>query len=203
MTAFIPAAVLESRSAELWRRFRLESGFDAEALLDAMELNLLWETLDESDGIRVLGALVARKRLVILNERHNAEFEASPGLRRFTIGHEVGHWFLHADAARSEMIPLDSDGRTWCRSGAVELAERQAEMFAGRLLIPRDRLMAALPAHPWAGWPPLYGLAERFVVTPTAMLVRLEELELAHRDATGIPRSGRLVPPGQGVLFAD
>lgn len=200
---FIPAAVLDARSADLWRRLRLEPGFDAEALLDSLELNLLWDTLEEGDRERVLGALLARDRLVILNDRRLAEFEASPGLRRFTIGHEVGHWLLHADAARSGTIPLDHDGRTWCRSRATEPAERQAEMFAGRLLIPRDRLLAILPAHSWTGWPPVYHLAERFVVTATAMIVRLEELELAHRDSAGVPRSGRPTPLGQSVLFSD
>lgn len=200
---FLPAAVFDSRSADLWRRFRLEPGFDAEALLDSLGLSLLWDAIDEGDGERVLGALLARDRLVILNDRHLAELEANQGLRRFTIAHEVGHWLLHADAARSGTIPLDHDGRTWCRSGATEPAERQAEMFAGRLLIPHDRLLAVLPAFRWAGWPPVYELAERFVVTPTAMVVRLEELELAHRDTAGVPRSGRPTPTGQGVLFAD
>jgi hypothetical protein len=200
---FVPAAVLDSRSADLWQRFRLEPGFDAEVLLDSLELNFLWDTLDEVDGERVLGALLARDRLVVLNDRHLAELEASPGLRRFTIAHEVGHWFLHADAARSGTIPLDHDGRTWCRSGATVPAERQAEMFAGRLLVPRDRLLAVLPSPGWAGWPPVYDLAERFVVTPTAMIVRLEELELAYCDEGGLPRSGKPVPLGQGVLFAD
>jgi hypothetical protein len=200
---FIPAAVFDSRSADLWRRFGLEPGFDAEALLDSLELSLLWDTIDEGDGERVLGALLARDRRVVLNDRHLAELETNHGLRRFTIAHEVGHWLLHADAARSGTIPLDHDGRTWCRSGATEPAERQAEMFAGRLLIPRDRLLAILPASRWAGWPRVYELAERFVVTATAMVVRLEELELAHRDAGGVPRSGKLAPLGQGVLFPD
>lgn len=200
---FIPATVLDSRSADLWRRFRLDPGFDAEVLLDLLELSLLWDALNEGNGERVLGALLARDRLVILNDRHLAELESNPGLRRFTIAHEVGHWLLHAEAARSGTIPLDHDGRTWCRSGASEPAERQAEMFAGRLLVPRDRLLAVLPAPGWAGWPPIYELAERFVVTATAMIVRLEELELAHRDVDGVPRSGRPIQLGQGVLFPD
>ena len=200
---FIPATVLDSRSADLWRRFRLDPGFDAEVLLDLLELSLLWDTLNEGNGERVLGALLARDRLVILNDRHLAELESNPGLRRFTIAHEVGHWLLHAEAARSGTIPLDHDGRTWCRSGASEPAERQAEMFAGRLLVPRDRLLAVLPAPAWAGWPPIYELAERFVVTATAMIVRLEELKLAYRDVDGVPRSGRPIQLGQGVLFPD
>ena len=52
-----------------------------------------------------------------------------------------------------------------------------------------------------ADQPPVYELAERFVVTATAMIVRLEELELAHRDTGGVPRSGTDTPPGLGVLF--
>lgn len=201
--AFIPSAVLDRTSGQLWIRYNLEPGFDAEALLDAMGLGLLWEEIEDAGHARILGALRPRDHLVILNDRHIADLEGNVGLRRFTIGHEIGHWLLHADAARSGTIPIDSDGRTWCRSGATEQLERQAEMFAARLLMPRDRLAHEVPTGRWSGWGPVYGLAETFVASPTAMIVRLEELKLAHRDPAGTPRSGQLPQPGQGQLFTE
>lgn len=201
--AFVPEPVIEARAADLWRRLGLTIGFDAEALLDRLDLGLLWEHLPEGHGERILGALVAGERCVLLNEAHLDELEANLGLRRFTIGHEVGHWVLHAGAIKAGTIPLMDDSRTWCRSGASDNVERQAEMFAARLLAPTELLRAALPAAGWAGWAPVYRLAETFGVTPTAMSVRLEELGWAHRDGADVPRSGRRPAPGQGVLFSD
>jgi Zn-dependent peptidase ImmA (M78 family) len=200
---FIPAAVLDARAADLWRRHGLGPGFDAEALLDTLGLGLLWEVLPEQEGERVLGALFANESRVVLNQSHLEELESNLGLRRFTIGHEIGHWVVHAEAIRAGSIALLDNARTWCRSGAADPVERQAEMFAGRLLVPADRLREVLPASTWRGWPQVYELADRFVVTPSAMVVRLEELRLAHRDEAGVPRSGQPAPEGQEVLFAD
>jgi hypothetical protein len=201
--AFIPAAVLDARAAGLWRLHGLAVGFDAEGLLDALALSLLWDVLPERRDERVLGALVAHESRVVLNETHVDELESNLGLRRFTIAHEIGHWMLHAEAIRARSIPLMDNARTWCRSGAQEAVERQAEMFAGRLLAPTDRLHEVLPRGGWSGWAPIYALAERFVLTPTAMIVRLEELRLAHRGENGVPRSGVTAPEGQATLFGD
>src|SRR5690349_10296524 len=127
---YLARAQVESRAASLWRMHGLAVGFDAEALLDTLELGLLWDGIDEKPGERILGALRPAARLVLLNENRVAELEVSPGLRRFTLAHEVGHWLLHATDARAGTIPLDSAGRTWCRDGSREQLERQAEMFA-------------------------------------------------------------------------
>jgi hypothetical protein len=195
---FIPEARLESRAADLWRRYHLEPGFDVEALLDTLGLSLLWDDLPED----VLGALKADEALVILNERRVADFEANPGWERFTACHEVGHWLFHGDRARTGTLPMLEGGRTWCRDGSRDPEEIQADRFASYVLIPTDRLHPFLPAAPWSGWAPVYRLAERFRVTATAMIVRLERGNWAHRDVTGTPRSGRRPEPdtGQGSL---
>jgi len=67
--------------------------------------------------------------------------------------------------------------------------------------MPREQLLGLPPTSPWRGWQPVYMLSDRFVVTPTAMAVRLEELDWMHRDAEGIPNSGPKVTPGQQSLF--
>jgi hypothetical protein len=63
-----------------------------------------------------------------------------PARRRFTIGHELGHWCLHR-----------ADGAVWCRSHAVDPPEQQdeprpayppeeseANEFAAALLMPAE-----------------------------------------------------------------
>ncbi len=69
-----------------------------------------------------------------------AEARAWPPRRRFTIGHEVGHWCLHR-----------VDGAVWCRAPAVDPEEPEADprpayppeeseanQFAAALLMPAE-----------------------------------------------------------------
>lgn len=199
---YIAEAQIETRAAELWRRYSLEPGFDVERLLDGLGLGLVWEQVEDRDGGTVLGQLCPRDRVVVLNERHIERLEQKEGrLRRFTIGHEIGHWILHAVRPEANTLPLINDERTWCRSGATDSVERQAEVFSAALLIPEDRLLAAVPRDPWRGWPTVYRLADSFLVNVTPMVIRLEKLGKMHRDETGVPASGRAPMRGQAMLF--
>jgi len=135
-------------------------------------------------------------------QRHQHLLEEKEGrLRRYTVGHEIGHWTLHADAVRSGTLSLFDGERIWCRSGSRDPAERQAEMFSAALLMPMDRLLAAPPEPPWRGWPPVYHLADAFAVNVTPMAIRLEELGWMHRDEDATPVSGPRQKAGQGSLF--
>jgi hypothetical protein len=194
---------IEARAAELCRDHDLTPGFDVERLLDQLGLSLVWEEVADDGGTRILGQLVPDEHLVVLNERHFDDLEAKAGrLRRYTVAHEVGHWILHAAAARRGSIRLFDSGRTWCRDGSSDPVERQAEQFAAMLLMPREYVRAALPEVPWHGWPPVYALAQAFLVNVTPAIIRLEELGLAHRRNDGAPASGLERPEGQGALFA-
>jgi hypothetical protein len=198
---FISQAQIETRAAELWQRHVLTPGFDVERLLDDLDLGLLWEPIDDADGGQILGQLRPRERLVVLNERHQDRLDVKGRrLLRYTVGHEIGHWILHARAALvASLFPGD---RTWCRDGATNPIERQAEMFSAALLMPRDLLKSALPPTPWSGWPPVYELADRFSVNVTPMKIRLEGFGWMHRAEDGIPRSGPKPDPFQSSLFA-
>jgi len=186
--SFIPEVRIEARAAELWRRHALAAAFDLELLLDRLQLNLLWDELPAD----VFGALKAQDSLVILNQTRLKDFEATPGLERFTIGHEIGHWILHCDEARSGILPMLEGGRTWCRDTSTRKPpEIQADLFASYLLMPTDVVRPLVPTPPWRGWPPVYKLAEHFAVSPTAMIVRLERAGWAYRDDQHVPVGGR------------
>ena len=118
----------------------------------------------------------------------------------FTVGHEIGHWILHAEALRSGTLSMFDGERIWCRDGSPHPVERQAEMFSAALLMPRDLVRAALPSASWHGWGPVYRLADAFVVSVTAMKIRLEKLGWMHIDE-GTPVSGPQPAPGQAALF--
>jgi Zn-dependent peptidase ImmA (M78 family) len=199
---YIAEAQIEARAAELWQRHGLEPGFDVERLLDDMGLGLVWESIDDDQEASVLGQLIPQKQLVVLNERHIDRLEDKEGrLRRYTVGHEIGHWILHADAIRSGTLSFFDGERVWCRDGSGDAVERQAEMFSAAVLIPKDRLLAAVPKNPWHGWGVVYRLADAFVVNVTPMRIRLERLGWMHRDDNDEPVSGPKPAPGQGLLF--
>lgn len=200
--AFIQEPEIAARADDLWRLHGLMPGFDIEQLVDDLGLSLLWEAITDTPGEHVLGQLDPSEARIVLNERHIESLEANGGrLRRFTIAHEVGHWVFHAELARSGALTLFEGRRIWCRSGVQDPVERQAEMFAARLLMPRHHVNAIVPKARWGGWGVVYKVAEAFVVSPTAMMIRLEELGLGHRLETGEPKSGRRPVPGQAQLF--
>ena len=194
MARFLANAQIEARASALWRRHGLSVGFDVEQLLDTLDLGTLWENDLEAE---VLGLLIPGRRLVVINQRHRADFERNPGLYRFTLGHEIGHWLLHCEDARANNMQLIDGERTLCRQGSREPIEIQAEKFASYLLAPTDELKSRMPRHSWNGWPTVYDLANSFGMSASAMIVRLQEAKLAYRDEEGLPSSGRPTPAGQ------
>jgi Zn-dependent peptidase ImmA (M78 family) len=157
---------------------------------------------DQDDQGDILGQLIPARRQVILNERHLERLEAKGGrLRRFTVGHEIGHWILHSEGQGLGTSPLFADGRVMCRDCSREPIEVQAEMFAAALLMPQQVLDAALPGTPWRGWPPVYRLAETFAVNVTPMKIRLEGRGWMHLDETEVPVAGPAPLPGHTTLF--
>ena len=194
MARFLANAQIEARASALWRRYGLSVGFDVEQLLDTLDLGTLWADDLEAE---VLGLLIPGQRLVVINQGHRADFERNPGLYRFTLGHEIGHWLLHCEDDRANNMQLIDKERTLCRQGSREPIEIQAEKFASFLLAPTDELKARMPRHSWNGWPTVYDLANSFGMSASAMIVRLQEAKLAYRDEEGLPSSGRPTPAGQ------
>lgn len=86
---------------------------------------------------------------------------------RFTIAHELGHYFLH-------YLYEDRQGAASYGRGDRNLVETQANVFAASLLMPTSLFTAAhaeLGGDAWA-------LASRFDVSPAAAEVRSQVLGL-------------------------
>lgn len=91
-------------------------------------------------GESVLGAIFFDRREVFIND----ELLEAPGRYRFTLAHEIGHWVLHQNVVDPieyawEFVPGHRyRGRlVLCRAGDFSPVERQANMFAAALLMPR------------------------------------------------------------------
>ncbi|MCG3127355.1 MAG: hypothetical protein CHACPFDD_02214 [Phycisphaerae bacterium] len=133
------------------------------------------------------------------------------GRYHFTLAHEAGHWRLHRkyyleDVAQGRLFGEDLAKPAYvCRSSDKRPVEWQADQFAASLLMPRKLVYAA-----WTAWrgnanavavTELRGagagsvsltdeklmedfcrpLAERFQVSPEAMRIKLNDLELLVR----------------------
>ncbi len=101
---------------------------------------------------------------------HNTDLNR---VKHFTIGHELGHLSLHPWYLQNG-IPLTREH------------ERQADFYAGVLLMPRTEILASSEwAEIEAGvsrnhqWKLIYALANRYKVTPTAMEIRLNDIRNA------------------------
>jgi hypothetical protein len=63
------------------------------------DLNICWESIPDRPGAEILGALRPSERMIVLNELHVNTLQSKPGLERFTLAHELGHWDLYVDQA--------------------------------------------------------------------------------------------------------
>ena len=118
----------------------------------------------------VSGLLLAGEQRLLFDQREAAR---SPGRRRFTIAHELGHWYLHhlAGERATQRCGPDEIGLAVTSSTRHE---REANRFAGALLMPEPPLRAeAARLRCNVGV-----LARKFAVSEPAMRVRLTQLDL-------------------------
>ena len=123
------------------------------------------DALDEG----VSGELRIREREIRVNV---AEGDRWPRRRRFTIAHEVGHWVLHKDDIADRVITRTIDRVPRERAKATtpeQIREREANRFAAELLMPEERIHAAVAEH----GADVVQQAERFDVSALSMAWRL------------------------------
>lgn len=118
--------------------------------------------------------LPAEKRIWV----EATEAARSPGRRRFTIAHELGHWCLHhrgdAHTGRAQWCRPTDVGPEFIKVKGDRLVEAEANRFAATLLMPEAHVRAQ--AEQTLLNIPL--LARRFGVSARAMQIRLETLQM-------------------------
>ena len=90
--------------------------------------------------------------------------------KRFTVGHEIGHYLLHRDKIGDG---LEDDALY--RSGLSTLEEVQANRMAAEILMPYALIDEAIKG----GKKTIAELAQLFVVSKEAMSIRLEVPQVA------------------------
>ena len=134
-------------------------------------------------GRTLSGLLLASRYEIWVNADEGAQW---PGRRRFTIGHELGHWVMHRDEQASlfcrhgSIDPAEEPEGAAAEGAAAEpaplpLIEQQANHFAAALLMPRPMVEERYRAL--AGTPECFPqLCEIFGVSGAAMGRRLRQV---------------------------
>jgi hypothetical protein len=98
---------------------------------------------------RVEAAIKADFTGIYLDAEQYKQMEKGPDWKlnrlRFTVAHELAHYFLHRDLPQKENFSSLLDFARWnedCR-GKKHTVEQEANEFAGRLLVPQTRLTVA------------------------------------------------------------
>ena len=95
---------------------------------------------------RVEAAITADFTGIYLDAEQYALMEKGPDWKlsrlRFTVAHELAHYFLHRDLPQAGNFESLPDFSRWTATygGKKYSAEQEANEFAGRLLVPENRL---------------------------------------------------------------
>jgi len=117
--------------------------------------------------------------LVLKNDRAAIGIDSNQGpkRKRFTIAHELGHYFLHREVKRTFIDEV------FTRSGDSNQIEREANAFAASLLMPKDLVERAIDSQGWAQIDDehIEKLADWFNVSGISMTYRLVNLKIINQ----------------------
>lgn len=169
--------MLNSTSAkDLLYKYNLDNSFpvDIRTLLDKLDIKVIphdFSNLEKStyksevlEKGAILGAVVSTdEKIGIFYNKHDSETRI-----RFTLAHELAHCCLHPEDVR-EHIEFRSDDKN------PNEKEREANIFAGELLIPEEPLRYAVEN---LINPKIDILTQIFEVSSNVMKARLEHLNI-------------------------
>ncbi|MGF7229564.1 MAG: ImmA/IrrE family metallo-endopeptidase [Candidatus Saccharibacteria bacterium] len=138
------------------------------------DLEIYFAELEDPD---VSGATLYKdeKFIILININNH------PTRQHFTLGHELGHYFLHQEILKREKGIMDGedvlDGNVLFRldNATTQRIETEANAFASSLLMPAQLVFKA-----FAATNSIQKTARIFKVSPVAMSIRLAELGLVN-----------------------
>jgi Zn-dependent peptidase ImmA (M78 family) len=165
------AKEMDGRAVDLLRKLDLFSvPVNVGAVVEHLGANVVFDDLDDD----VSGFLLREKgtSTIAINKQHH------PNRQRFTLAHECGHLFLHADKGDRLWIDKALFFRDGSSSTGDQFAEIEANQFAAGLLMPEELITGTLGGERPISETDIIRLAMRFEVSERAMTVRLVSLGL-------------------------
>jgi len=170
------AKAIDVRAAALLRKLDLFTvPVDVQAVATQLGAKVVFEDLDDD----VSGFLLREKGIstIAVNNQHH------PNRQRFTLAHECGHLFMHADKGDRLWLDKTLFFRDGSSSTGEQFAEIEANQFAAGLLMPEELIVAALGGERRISEIDIARLTMRFEVSERAMTVRLISLGLVQSVA--------------------
>ena len=165
--------VAVSKAKETLDRVGSDVPIDVEAAARACGVTVLHQDLEDS----VSGMLVIKDEhgVIGVNQNHH------PNRRRFTIGHELGHYILHRRKAKVFVDASPVFYRDKISADGTETQEVDANAFAAELLMPENVVREYVGNQLVDVYDDvtIHRLAARFGVSTQAITIRLIRLKLA------------------------
>lgn len=130
-------------------------------LTNVLEIDVYEQELENKISGAIRYSKEEDKYTILLNKKDNIN------RRRFTLAHEIGHYFLDKETLESDEIHVDVLYR------CTDEKEKEIDYFAGALLMPKGLVEIMYEDNP-----SISELAEIFEVSESAMTVRLDILGL-------------------------
>lgn len=138
----------------------------------------------------VIAAIFPESMRIVMNESKSQLFNQNEGFHRFTFAHELGHWVLHVEDKQNLQTTIELGNQTtnvfFCRdqNKINQQIERQADLFAGSILMPKKLMESALRSLSTKNIlrSDLHQLASCFGVSKSALQVRINQLKLLYID---------------------
>lgn len=162
---------IEERTGNILKKWDMfHPGFDIYKLAAKLNIKVVPKALpEEISGLFIL----SREQPIISFNK----LQKNKQRRRFTIAHEIGHYFLHS---KEKSVFVDKSPKVLFRniassSGEI-LCEREANAFAAALLMPKGLVFQEIGSSPEKTDDIVKYLSNRFKVSEQAMTFRLANL---------------------------
>ena len=164
-----------SKAREIFRKYMQAGGHcpvNVEQI--AREHNIIVKPVSLPDEISGVLDNSTDRYIILVNSNQ------SPVRQRFSIAHELGHYFLHSSDDSKKQVHIDKIRyyRNIKSSLGIDDKEIEANKFASELLIPTDELLKELSTGKYDIYDDvsIHELAKKFEVSDAALSVKIAKI---------------------------
>lgn len=156
----------KTKAAQVLKDFGLsQPPIDPEAIAEAMGINVVYANFAPGTKERISGFIQFDPLRIVVNN------DISPSRMTFTIAHELAHYLMHSEWAKSNEYQVLPRQNEYGRKKPAE--EQEADCFAAELLVPAQMLRR------YKNYASPRELARIFAVSEDVILNRFKSLRLA------------------------